>query len=96
MILATRHDGTPVSDADAALLIDLDLAILGTPAVRYDRYAIDIRREYDWVAEADFRRGRMAVLTGFLNRPRLYTRELWAGQESMARSNLGHELEALQ
>jgi predicted metal-dependent HD superfamily phosphohydrolase len=83
-VVATRHDGRKATDPDAAFLVDLDLAIFGTPPERYDRYAIDIQREYRWVPESDFRRGRATVLTGLLDRPSLYSRELWTGQEEMA------------
>jgi predicted metal-dependent HD superfamily phosphohydrolase len=92
MILATCHVGTPPADADTQFLIDLDLAILAAQPERYDRYAADIRREFAWVADADYRSGRRRVLEGFLARPRIYSAELWEGQEGQARTNLRREL----
>jgi len=71
LILATRHDVVP-NDPDQALLVDIDLAILGAPADRFDEYEAQIRREYGWVPDAEFRAGRSAVLQRFLTRPFIY------------------------
>ena len=48
LIVATRHDALPVT-SDSALLVDIDLAILGAPAERFDEYERQVRQEYDWV-----------------------------------------------
>ena len=48
LILATKHDGDATT-ADAALLVDVDLAILGAPAERFDEYERQVREEYSWV-----------------------------------------------
>ena len=45
LILATRHDASPVT-ADAMLLVDVDLAILGAPVERFDEYERQVRAEY--------------------------------------------------
>jgi predicted metal-dependent HD superfamily phosphohydrolase len=47
LILATRHDVSPPG-GDAALLVDVDLAILGSPAERFDEYERQVRQEYSW------------------------------------------------
>src|SRR5262249_47690617 len=52
LIRATAHVGAAEVDADTAILLDADLAILGAAPERYDRYARAIRREYAWVPEA--------------------------------------------
>jgi predicted metal-dependent HD superfamily phosphohydrolase len=46
LILATRHDVSPPA-GDAALLVDVDLAILGSPVERFDEYEHQVRQEYD-------------------------------------------------
>jgi predicted metal-dependent HD superfamily phosphohydrolase len=48
MIRATAHTAAGDVDADAAVLLDADLAILSADEKRYARYAADIRREYAW------------------------------------------------
>ncbi len=96
LIGATAHlDSTP-GDRDTAVLLDADLAILGAAAERYTRYASDIRKEYAWVPDDDYRKGRAAVLKKFLDRPRIYFHQIMieAGEEQ-ARTNLALELKHL-
>ena len=95
LILATRH-GASVADADSdpdlALLVDLDLSILGAERPAYAAYAQAIRREYAIVPNLLYRPGRRRVLAEFLARPRIYAtphlRDLW---EDAARANLEWE-----
>lgn len=96
MIEATAHVVTADVDADTAVLLDADLAILSAEERRYGRYAGDIRREYAWVPDAAYREGRTKVLQGFLNRPRIYwTERMHAAAEEPARRNLRAEIAAL-
>lgn len=96
LVLATRaHESG--EDPDTALLLDLDLAILGATPADYQAYAAAIRREYAWVPEADYRRKRAAVLARFLSRPRLYlTAPFFGRHEAAARINLAAEITALE
>jgi predicted metal-dependent HD superfamily phosphohydrolase len=71
LIMATRHDA-PAAGGDALLLVDIDLAILGSPPARFDSYERDVRKEYGWVPGFRYRRKRAAVLKGFLGRVPLY------------------------
>jgi predicted metal-dependent HD superfamily phosphohydrolase len=98
LILATRaHQAEADGDPDTALLLDLDLAILGAPPAAYQAYAAAIRREYAWVPEADYRRKRAAILARFLQGPRLYlTAPFFARHETAARANLAAEIAALE
>src|SRR6185312_1709518 len=54
LIQATAHltNPKPPGDRETSILLDADLAILGSPPHRYRRYAADIRKEYCWVPEA--------------------------------------------
>lgn len=92
LILATKHDAAPVA-GDAALVTDIDLAILAAPADRFDEYERQIRQEYSWVPGFLFRRKRREILEGFLARPHIYAtghfRERW---EAPARANLERSL----
>lgn len=99
MIWATAHPDAAEVPAlrDTQVLLDADLAILGASEERYARYARDIRREYAWVPDADYRVGRAAVLTRFLARPRIYHVPLVFDEgEQRARANLRAELASLQ
>lgn len=81
-------------DFDA--LHDADLAILGASEVRYARYAADVRKEYAWVPDADYREGRRVILDVFLSRERIYrTEAMFAEGEEAARRNMAAEVERL-
>ena len=94
LILATKHN-RPVS-GDAALLVDIDLAILGKPADEFDRYDAAIRQEYAWVSEEAYRAGRSKVLQSFLDRTTIYQTEFFRNlYEAQARTNLQRVLHIL-
>jgi predicted metal-dependent HD superfamily phosphohydrolase len=98
LILATRHADVAHSDDDhdKALLLDVDLAILGASVDAYAVYAQAIRQEYAHVADADYRAGRARVLNAFLGRSWIYaTPDLRARWESSARANLAGEIATL-
>ena len=98
LIRSTDHRVPVAKDARLgfAILHDADLAILGSAPARYDRYAADIRREYAWVPELDYRIGRSRVLQAFLDRPRLFLTSLLSEEgEAHARENLTRELNVL-
>lgn len=81
------------ADRRGHLLSDADLAILAAPADRYDEYCRDVRREYAAVSDADFARGRAAVLRDLLAKESLFhtpsARDRW---EDAARVNVAAEL----
>jgi predicted metal-dependent HD superfamily phosphohydrolase len=54
LVLASRHDAPP-HGRDAALLVDIDLAILGSPPERFERYERGVRLEYGHVPEKAYR-----------------------------------------
>ena len=92
LILATKHNAPP-ADPDAALLVDIDLSILGQPAPIFDAYEAGVRFEYAWVSDSDFRAGRSKVLQSFLDRTRIYTTDYFsAAFESAARQNLNRSI----
>jgi predicted metal-dependent HD superfamily phosphohydrolase len=96
LILATKHDAEPTT-ADAALLIDVDLAILGAPPERFDKYERQVGEEYSWVPGFMFRRKRREILEAFLARPRVYNTERFrARYESTARANLARSIAQLK
>jgi predicted metal-dependent HD superfamily phosphohydrolase len=95
LILATRAHETD-ANPDTTLLLDIDLAILGSSPAAYQTYAAAIRREYAWVPESEYRTKRAAILTRFLQRPRLFlTEPFFASHETRARANLAEEIQAL-
>lgn len=94
MILATKSHA-PASD-DEALLVDIDLGILGAAPEGFERYDAQIRLEYEWVPLAQYREARAAVLAGFLARDAIYRTDHFRHLEAPARSNLAAKIEALR
>ncbi|MFM9961172.1 MAG: N-methyl-D-aspartate receptor NMDAR2C subunit [Planctomycetaceae bacterium] len=95
LILATKHT-SDVTDSDAKLLVDIDLAILGSDALRFDEYELQVRQEYAWVPTADFRTGRSRILSQFLARPRIFLTDWFFNRfERPARANLQRSLDQL-
>ena len=98
LVMATRHDALVDEDQNphAQLLLDIDLAILGSPAERFERYDQDVRKEYAWVPAGRYQQGRAQVLQSFLDRPQLYrTEAAFEMLEAQARINLAAALSRL-
>jgi predicted metal-dependent HD superfamily phosphohydrolase len=95
LVMATRHDAAPAT-ADARLVVDIDLAILGAPRERFDEYERQVRLEYAHVAEATYRTGRGRILHGLLARAAIYGTPLFHQRfEVAARENLARSLSRL-
>ncbi|MCI0703641.1 MAG: hypothetical protein L0241_21390 [Planctomycetia bacterium] len=97
MIWSTAHTSSdPPADRDTRVLLDADLAILCASEERYRRYSADIRKEYSWVPDADYRIGRAKVLSKFLALPRIYhTQIMFEEGDQRARANMQAELARL-
>jgi predicted metal-dependent HD superfamily phosphohydrolase len=75
---------------DEALLIDIDLSILGASPARFQEYEQAIRNEYSWVPAPVFAAKRRAILDKFLKRETIFhTRYFIERYERQARVNLG-------
>jgi predicted metal-dependent HD superfamily phosphohydrolase len=95
MILSTKHSGASAS-GDAAVLLDIDLSILGQPPAVFDVYERAIRREYAFVDQNIFNRGRADILRRFLDRQAIYSTQLMQQRyEAQARQNLQRSIEEL-
>ena len=95
MILDTRHHDEDLT-GDSALVVDVDLAILGRPPETYEPFARAIRREYWWVPRARYRAARTALLRGFLARSSIYHHDaFYRRYEAQARLNIAAELARL-
>ena len=94
LIMATQSH--QASNADQQLMVDIDLAILGSTPTRFAQYQQQICKEYDFVAPALFAIKRREVLIGFYQRPRIYqTAYFYAHYEQPARQNLQDALHGL-
>jgi len=96
LILATKTH-KPGDLADAALLIDIDLAILGQPPSRFSEYELGIKSEYSWVPATTYAEKRSEILEGFLRRPEIYRNARFKDRyETTARANLAQVIDALR
>ncbi len=95
LIMATRHAVLP-QGRDQQLLVDIDLAILGSSRERFLEYEQQISEEYSWVPEVLFHHKRRAVLEEFMARRPIYsTAPLRQKLERQAKENLAFSLERL-
>ncbi|MBR0830720.1 phosphohydrolase [Bradyrhizobium manausense] len=96
LIRLTRTHEVLADDRLGAILISIDLSILGAEAARYDAYAAAIRQEFIHVGDADYRAGRAGVLRRFAARSVIYPDAAFAARyDRRARDNLARELAAL-
>lgn len=96
LIALTAGHAVASGDRLGALLVSIDLSILGAEPSAYDAYAAAVRAEYAPVPEAAFRSGRRRVLQHFLESPALFPDPVFASRlETPARANLAREIAAL-
>lgn len=94
MILATEHaagdEGTAGSaTGDVAVMLDIDLSILGADEERFAAYEAGVRHEYRWVPGPLYRRKRAEVLRGFMERDPLFRTDHFRERlEGRAKQNL--------
>ena len=96
LILTTKNHQLSNNDLNAQVLLDADLAILGSNPDKYNQYAQTIRQEYIWVPEAKYFAARKRILENFLQRENIYfTKLMQQTKEKTARNNLNIEIEKL-
>ncbi len=95
LILATKHDRS-INTSDAQYLVDIDISIFGNPPEIYLEYEKNIRKEYEWVPEAIYRKKRKELLISFLKRGKIYYTNFFSNQyELQSRSNLEDAINSL-
>ena len=95
LITATKHIQV-LNSKDTALLLDIDLSILGKPEKEFNRYKDQIREEYNWVPPDRYREVRTEILQRFLSRKQIYqTKCLRERFEEQARKNLKESIRKL-
>jgi predicted metal-dependent HD superfamily phosphohydrolase len=96
LVMITKQHLAP-KDVDEMLMIDLDLSIFGKPEKIFDEYEKNIRKEYSWVSDENFRKGRSQVLDLFLAREEIYKTDYFRKKyEKKAKENLERSIERLQ
>jgi predicted metal-dependent HD superfamily phosphohydrolase len=94
-IMATQHNAQPGA-GDSALVVDVDLSILGQKPETYREFENNVRAEYRWVPWSLYRRKRGEILQSFLERDSIYvTARFRERYESQAQSNIRDALRSL-
>lgn len=63
----------------------------------FDEYERNVRAEYDWVEEEQFRKARATILKSFLERPRIYYTDYFHEKyEQKAKTNLERSIAATE
>lgn len=93
LVLSTGDHVISPDDLAMAVLHDADMAILGAPPEVYERYARNIREEFELVPDEVWRFGRTHVLQSLMSSDPMFVtaagRERW---EDQARANMTREL----
>lgn len=76
LIMATREHSVLAGSQDAALLVDIDLSILGAAPEMFERFERAIRAEYAAIEPRLYAAGRAAVLKRLAARSPLYATNL--------------------
>lgn len=88
LILATRHAAAGLA-GDAALVVDVDLSILGQEDGVHAQFEQDVRKEYWWVPWRKYTAARAEILRSFLDREAIYHWPVFRKRyEARARENL--------
>ena len=96
LVMATKSHSTEAGP-DAALMVDVDLSILGKGEQRFAEYEAQIREEYRSVPKLIFNFKRAEILERFLARSRIYATDFFATKyEQQARRNLAGSIRQLK
>lgn len=95
LILATEKHHPVAGNTDCGIFLDSDLSILARSEYAYAVYSSNIRKEYSWVPEDEYKKGRKNVLENFLQRDKIYFSENMEQAEMLARKNLKEEIAQL-
>jgi len=96
LVMATKSHSTEAGP-DAALMVDVDLSILGQGEPRFAEYEAQIREEYRSVPKLIFNFKRAEILERFLARSRIYATDFFAtNYEEQARRNLEGSIRQLK
>ena len=97
VIEMTKNHAAGEAEGDAALFLDMDIAILGAPWEAYYAYAAGIRAEYPHIVDPAFAAGRGAFLAKQLEQARTFRTDLYETElGEIARANMRWELEEMR
>jgi predicted metal-dependent HD superfamily phosphohydrolase len=97
LIRLTEKHNPEDGDRIGAVMVSIDLAILGSEPERYSRYVADVRLEYAHVPEELWKIGRALVLERMMAKGTLFPDEGFRERlEEQARRNMEDEISSLR
>lgn len=95
LIMATCHN-EEVEGTFEELISDIDMMILGSSNKKYDKYAEQVRKEYAWILETEWKTARTMFLVKLLNSKRIfYSQYFYELYEEKAKENISIEIKKL-
>jgi predicted metal-dependent HD superfamily phosphohydrolase len=96
IVLSTQHfSGKKEFSSIEKVMRSIDLSILGKNWKLYKKYTENIRKEYSFVGESDYKKGRANVLKLFLEKEKIFESNNFSNYEQIARQNIKKELNKL-
>jgi len=96
LVMVTKHHEAEAG-SDDAVMVDVDLSILGQGEKRFAEYEEQIRQEYGWVPAVVFGSKRAEILEKFLARKYIFNTDFFRDKyETSARRNLRATIERLK
>ena len=97
LIMATKNHKATNGSPDEMIIIDSDLANMGSEAEVYDHNVQEIRKEFSWVDGEYYKKKRIEFLKNLLNRHRIYLTDImYQRLEKNARMNINEEIQRHQ
>lgn len=95
IILATKVHNV-AKNSDINYFTDADLSILGSDWKDYEIYFKNVRKEYKYYPDFMYNKGRIKVLTHFINMPAIFKSDhFYKKFEAEAKKNLQQEIDLL-
>lgn len=96
LILVTMHSRPP-EDRDQEFMLDIDLSSFGLPWPEFLRDSNAVRKEFAHLSDRQFYGNRLQFLGTLLQRPALYSTELFRSRcEEAARRNIARHVDELR
>lgn len=94
---AKHFERNPDNDFDTQLFLDIDLMILGAKPQIYNEYLKKIRKEYSYLSDNKFIKGRLSFIKKILDEKYIFQVPVFRNlYEKKARLNIGREVKMLK
>lgn len=99
LIMWTTHDkNPPIEDAEANLLVDLDLCSIGSSPEQFAQNTRNIRKEYSYLTDKEWYKGRLEFWQRLLKKKKdkIFKTHYFDNLNEIALNNIIHEMKYLE